>query len=231
MVRRNLIGQFYVLFFLDLRGFESDGVLSSKILIVTFFKLIIMSELSELIRINKNIENQNKEIIRLLKIIAGESTFVDKSGYVYPEFFDEEEEEEDISQNFTSLLDNEIDVGEVYFVDGDIYRLSVENNEKVIENLMGGEESTNFSIAEIISDESIKRNQSLDDCTVILTDSSKGNLPKTLELCHQQDAKKVFIPWDQMLELVGAPDTLQRLLKLNFYRKPEELIEKLFKAE
>ena len=229
MVRRNLIGQFYVLFFLDLRGFESDGVLSSKILIVTFFKLIIMSELSELIRINKNIENQNKEIIRLLKIIAGESTFVDKSGYVYPEFFDEDEEEEDISQNFTSLLDNEIEVGEVYFVDGDIFKLSVQNNEKVIENLMGDAESTNFNIAEIISDESIKRNQSLDDSTVILTDSSKGNLPKTLELCHQQDAKKVFIPWDQMLELVGAPDTLQRLLKLNFYRKPEELIEKLFK--
>ncbi len=191
-----------------------------------------MSELSELIRINKNIENQNKEIIRLLKIIAGESTFVDKSGYVYPEFFDEEDdEEEDVSQNFTSLLDNEIDVGEVYFIDGDIYRLFIQNNEKVIENLMGGDESTNFNIAEIISDESVSRNESLDDSTVILTDSSKGNLPKTLELCHQQDAKKVFIPWDQMLELVGAPDTLQRVLKLNFYRKPEELIEKLFKSE
>lgn len=191
-----------------------------------------MSELSELIRINKNIENQNKEIIRLLKIIAGEGTFVDKSGYVYPEFFDEEEEEEeDISLNFTSLLDNEIEVGEVYFVDGDIFKLSVQNNEKVIENLMGDGKSTNFNIAEIISDESIKRNQSLDDSTVILTDSSKGNLPKTLEMCHGQDAKKVFIPWDQMLELVGAPDTLQRVLKLNFYRKPEELIEKLFKEE
>ena len=191
-----------------------------------------MSELSELIRINKNIENQNKEIIRLLKIIANEGSFVDKSGYVYPEFFDEEEvEEEDISLNFTSLLDNEIDVGEVYFIDGDIFKLSVQNNEKVIENLMGESESTNFNIAEIISDESVKRNQSLDDSTVILTDSSKGNLPKTLEMCHKQDAKKVFIPWDQMLELVGAPDTLQRVLKLNFYRKPEELIEKLFTTE
>ena len=31
-----------------------------------------MSELSELIKINKNIEKQNEEIIRLLKIIAGE---------------------------------------------------------------------------------------------------------------------------------------------------------------
>ena len=31
-----------------------------------------MSELSELIKINKNIEKQNEEIIRLLKKIAGE---------------------------------------------------------------------------------------------------------------------------------------------------------------
>ena len=32
----------------------------------------IMSELSELIEINRNIEKQNEEIIRLLKIIAKE---------------------------------------------------------------------------------------------------------------------------------------------------------------
>lgn len=188
-----------------------------------------MSELSELIRINRSIENQNKEIIRLLKIIAGESDFADRSGYVYPDFFDEEEEEEeDISKQFSSLLDNEIAVGEVYFLDGDIYRYSIQNNEIVIDNLMGGEETSNFAVPQRIAYESIKRNQSLDDSTVILTDSSKGNLPKTLELCHSQDAKKVFIPWDQMLELVGAPDTLQRVLKLNFYRNVDELIEKIF---
>nr|WP_294999723.1 hypothetical protein [uncultured Methanobrevibacter sp.] len=187
-----------------------------------------MSELSELIRINKSIENQNKEIIRLLKIIAGESDFVDRSGYVYPDFFDEEEEEEDLSQNFTSLLDNEIGVGEVYFIDGDVYKYSIQNNEMMIDNLMGDDETTNFAIPQRIAYESIKRNQSLDDSTVILTDSSKGNLPKTLEFCYSQDAKKVFIPWNQMLELVGAPDTLQKVLKLNFYRNVDELIEKIF---
>lgn len=32
-----------------------------------------MSELSQLIQINKNIEKQNEEIIRLLKIIANEA--------------------------------------------------------------------------------------------------------------------------------------------------------------
>lgn len=190
-----------------------------------------MSELSELIRINRSIENQNKEIIRLLKIIAGEADFVDKSGYVYPDFDDEPAEEEDNFEDFENLLENEIAVGEVYFMDGDIYKYSVENNEGMINNLMGGEVTTNFTIAEIISNESINRNQCIDDSTVILTDSSKGNLPKTLQICHEQGAKKVFIPWDQMMELLGAPDTLQRILKLNFYRKEEDLIEKLFKQE
>ena len=105
-----------------------------------------MSELAELIRINKNIENQNREIIRLLKIIAGEADFVDKSGYVIPEF-EEPEEVYPEADEFASLLDVSCGVGEVYFIDGDIYRLSVQNNEKVIDNLMGGDETTNFNIA------------------------------------------------------------------------------------
>ena len=190
-----------------------------------------MSELSELIRINKSIENQNKEIIRLLKIIAGEADYADRSGYVYPEFEDDTPEVEDKFEEFEDLLDNEIAVGEVYFMDGDIYRYSIENNEGGIDNLMGGEVTTNFSAVEKISNESIGRNESIDDGTVILTNSSKGNLPKTLQICHEQGAKKVFIPWDQMMELLGAPDTLQRILKLNFYRNDEQLIEKLFEND
>ena len=190
-----------------------------------------MSELSELIRINKSIENQNKEIIRLLKIIAGEADYADRSGYVYPEFEDDTPEVEDKFEEFEDLLDNEIAVGEVYFMDGDIYRYSIENNEGVIYNLMGGEVTTNFSAVEKISNESIGRNESIDDGTVILTNSSKGNLPKTLQICHEQGAKKVFIPWNQMMELLGAPDTLQRILKLNFYRNDEQLIEKLFEND
>lgn len=190
-----------------------------------------MSELSELIRINKNIERQNREIVRLLKIIAGESDFVDRSGYVFPEFPEEEEETYENADQFNSLLDVTCDVGEVYFIDEDIFKISVKNNEKVIDNLMSDAESTNFKVAEFVSDESIKRNQSLDDSTVILTDSSKGKLPQTLRLCHKQDAKKVFIPWNQMMELLGAPETLQRILKLNFYKSEEDLVEKLFKVE
>lgn len=190
-----------------------------------------MSELSELIKINKNIEKQNREIVRLLKIIAGESDYVDRSGYVFPDFNDETEEVYSEAVDFTSLLDVCCEVGEVYFIDGDIFKLSVKNNEKVIENLMGNAESTNFKVAEFVSDESIRRNQSIDDSTVILTDSSKGKLPQTLQLCHEQDAEKVFIPWNQMIELIGAPDTLQRILKLNFYKSQEDLIEKIFKKE
>lgn len=190
-----------------------------------------MSELSELIRINKNIERQNREIVRLLKIIAGESDFVDRSGYVFPEFPDEEEEIYQNANEFNSLLDVSCDVGEVYFIDEDIFRISVENNEKVIDNLIGDAQSTYFKVAEYVSDESIKRNQSIDDATVILTDSSKGKLPQTLQLCHEQEAKIVFIPWNQMMELLGAPETLQRILKLNFYKSEEDLAEKLFKVE
>ena len=187
-----------------------------------------MSELAELIRINKSIENQNKEIIRLLKIIAGESDFVDRSGYVFPEIPEEIENAYENADEFDSLLDVICDVGEVFFIDGDIFRLSVGNNGAVIDNLIGDSESINFKIAEIISSESIIRDKSLDDGTVILTDSSKDKLAQTLELCYNQGAKKVFIPWNQMVELIGAPDTLQRLLKLNFYKNEEDLIQKIF---
>ena len=190
-----------------------------------------MSELSELIRINKNIERQNREIVRLLKIIAGESDFVDRSGYVFPEFPEEESNPYENAEEFDSLLDVSCEVGEVYFIDGDIFKISIKNNEKVIDNLMGGSESVNYNVAEIVSDESVKRNQSLDDSTVILTDSSKGKLPQTLQLCYEQGAKKVFIPWNQMMELLGAPETLQRILKLNFYKTEEDLVEKIFKVE
>lgn len=187
-----------------------------------------MSELEELIRINRNIENQNREIIRLLKIIAGQSDFVDRSGYVFPEIPDEIDNVYENADSFDSLLEVTCDVGEVYFIDGDIFRLKVEKDELSVDNLMGNGESTNLGVAETVSRESIRRNQSLDDSTVILTDSSREKLPQTLELCYNQGAEKVFIPWNQMMELIGAPDTLQRLLKLNFYKSEDDLIEKIF---
>lgn len=188
-----------------------------------------MSELSELIKINKNIESQNEEIIRLLKKIAGEAVEEpdeDKFEYV---FMGEVPEEGEVICEGHSYLDVSPDVGEVYFIDEDVFKLTVKNNEAIIDNLTGEDETDNFNIPQIIANESIKRNQSISDSTVILTDSSKGKLPQTINLCVNEGAKKAYIPWNQSMELLGAPQQLQTVIKLDLYRNEEQLIEKLFK--
>ena len=188
-----------------------------------------MSELSELIRINKNIERQNREIVRLLKIIAGESDFVDRSGYVFPEFPEEEEIYED-AKNFTSLLEVTCDVGEVYFIEGgDIFKLSIENNETSLDNLTGDGEPSAFNLQELIANESINNNASLQDGTVILSMEQSQNLPETLKICVEQGAQKVYMPLFASAQLVGAPQSIMELVKLDFYKNNENLIEKLFK--
>lgn len=175
-----------------------------------------MSELDELIKINKNIEAQNEEIIRLLKKIAGEED----------ETVEEEIEEEIVE---TKLLDTTIDVGEVYFVEqSDIYKLTVKDGESVIDNLSGSSKANDYSIQEMVAKESVKNNQSLDDATVILSDSAIGNLPNALMYCVDEGAKKVYCPWKTMVELIGAPQHLQTLIQLDFYKTPESLLEKLF---
>ena len=182
-----------------------------------------MSELSELIEINRNIENQNNEIIRLLKIIAGEQD-EDKVEEV-PE---QPQEVEEVVETY--YLETSPEVGEVYFLDGaDIFRLSVEDNETVIDCIGGTAQTDNFKLQELIAKESIKQNQSLDDSTVILSSENCTNLPEMLRICYEQKAKNVYIPWSSMIHLVGAPDTLMRVLNLDFYKTEEELIEKLFK--
>ena len=172
--------------------------------------MIIRSELSELIEINKNIEKQNKEIIRLLKKITDE----DKAS-------DNEKIEKD--PEITPL-----DVGEVYFAGSDVFRLTTKNNDLNIDNLTGVSECHDFKLASIIANKSCELNQILDDTSVILTDESKGNLPQTLNHCIKIGFKKAYIPWNQMSELINAPQELQFLLKLDFYKNNSELIEKLF---
>lgn len=175
-----------------------------------------MSELSRLIEINENIEKQNDEIIRLLKIIAGEK--------------DIPEETETVRD--TQLLDVNINVGEVYFVDaGDIFRLTIKNNERIIDNLTGSGETINFNVQELIANETIIRNVSLSPATVILGEENSDNLPETLKLCIDQGASNVYIPWSAMSQLIRAPQQLMTLLKLDFYKSTEELIEKLFASE
>lgn len=181
-----------------------------------------MSELSELIEINKRIVKQNDEIIHLLKIIAGTDEYVEMKVQD-----DEYSEEKEIP--FENLLDTRPDVGEVYFIENnDIFRLTIKNNETSIDNLTGSTIPGNTDCQEIVANKSIELNRPTDDATVILNLEQSENLPKKLKICYEQGAKKVFMPWSSMTQLIGAPDTLMKLLKLDFYRTDEELIKKIF---
>ena len=205
-----------------------------------------MSDLSELIKIAKNIEKQNTEIIRLLKKIAGENekdeklekykellSYTPDFGELYTssENIPEEPERKKVENKFKigDLLENSIDIGEVYFIEGaDIFKLTVKNNEKSIDNLTGSAEASEFGLQELIANESVKKNACLDDSTVILSMQQSNNLAETLRICVEQGAEKVYIPLFASAQLVGAPQSLMDILKLDFYKTEEDLIEKLF---
>ena len=188
-----------------------------------------MSELSELIEINKNIEKQNEEIIRLLKKIADEKE--DDVGYVRMAEIQNKIIEK-IEKNLPeSILEYAPDVGEVYFIeDNDIFKLSVKNHETTVDNLTGSAKSINFNCQELVANESVKRNQPIPDSTVILNREQSNNLPVTLKICYDQGARNVFLPWYSMTQLVGAPETIMKILNLDFYKTEEQLIEKVFNA-
>ncbi|WP_407454520.1 hypothetical protein [Methanobrevibacter sp.] len=202
-----------------------------------------MSELSELIEIAKNIERQNDEIIRLLKIIAceseGEKPKNDSVLNLTPDFgelilsnkdADEKEEFElDDSLRIGTLLDNDIDVGEVYFIDGsDIFKLTINNNEVMVDNLTSDAEPNTFALQEMIANESIKNNSSLEDGTVILSNEQCENLPEKMKICVEQGARKVYMPLFASAQLVGAPQNLINYVKMDFYKNNDHLIDKLF---
>lgn len=202
-----------------------------------------MSELSDLIEINKNIERQNEEIIRLLRKIAGEKEAPKKDAKL-DEFSQmmmkslgniESAPHKPANLNIpkspysNDMLNVEIGVGEVYYVEGgEIYKLTVTDNETAIDNLTGSAESCDYELQEIIANESVKNNQSLSDATVILTKSDAEVLPQTLKVCYDEGAKKVYMPWSLIPQLVGAPDTIVELLNLTFYKTDDELIEMIF---
>ena len=202
-----------------------------------------MSELSELIKINKNIEKQNEEIIRLLKIIAGEKDDDAKSSsstfngidFVIPYVempSDDSKQSFDISgSDVEDILSEELDVGEVYFIEDDAFKLSIRNNETIIDNLTGSGECSDYALIELVANESIKHDQSLDAGTVIITEASNGKLPQTMKIAIDRGAKKAYLPWKQSMELLGAPQKLQTMVQLDLYRNEEHLIEKLFKKE
>lgn len=193
-------------------------------------KLIIMSEISELIEIGKNIVSQNEEIIRLLKKIAGEEDSGDEEPFEYVVIgMDEDEKEDEIPEDVEPILDTSHETGEVCFIEGaDVFRLTVGDNETKVDNLTGDEEPNDFAIQEFAANESIKINQPLPDGTVLLNSEQAQNLSKTLQICVNYGAKNVFVPGAAMLQLVGAPPMLMTLIKIDFYKTEEELLRKLF---
>ena len=188
-----------------------------------------MSELSQLIQINKNIEKQNEEIIRLLKIIANEAEDEE-----IEESIEEELNEEYLDENTLfrygvgKSIEGKMGVGEVYFIeDKNMFKLSVDKNNTAIDNLTGSAKPSSFALEQLIANESMKNNVSLEDGTVNSLDNS-NNLAESLKICVEQSAKKVFIPVSASTQLIGAPQQIMQLVKLDVYKNEENLIEKLF---
>ena len=205
-----------------------------------------MSDLSELIRIGKNIEAQNEEIIRLLKKISGEEEKTlnivenqlkpfpenpfDFSTLGYDDLDDEEEEIVDVFEVETPHFEDSLDIGEVYFMeDFNPFKITIKNNELIIDNFDGSQEARDYYLAELVANELVKNNKVFDESTVILPESVIGNLPLTLEKCMGEGAKKVYGPWKSMIELLNAPPYLQTKLQLDFYKTEDHLIERVFK--
>ena len=189
-----------------------------------------MSELSQLIQINKNIEKQNEEIIRLLKIIANEAEDEE-----IEESIEEELNEEYLDENtlfrygVDKSIEGEMAAGEVYFIeDKNMFKLSVDENNITIDNLTGSAKPNSFALEKLIANESMKNNVSLEEGTVIISLDNSNNLAESLKICVEQSAKKVFIPVSASTQLIGAPQQIMQLVKLNVYKNEENLIEKLF---
>ena len=205
-----------------------------------------MSDLSELIRIGKNIEAQNEEIIRLLKKISGEEEKTlnivenqlkpfpenpfDFSTLGYDDLDDKEDEIVDVFEVETPHFEDSLDIGEVYFMeDFNPFKITIKNNELIIDNFDGYHEASDYYLAELVANELVKNNKVFDESTVILPESVIGNLPLTLEKCIGEGAKKVYGPWKSMIELLNAPPYLQTKLQLDFYKTEDHLIERVFK--
>ena len=205
-----------------------------------------MSDLSELIEINRNIEKQNREIIRLLKKIAGEEEADDKYSLdreisksfinsitrdlVDKGIIEEETGVETADEPSSGLpLDVIHETGEVVFVEGDdIFRLTVKNNETTVDNLTSSAEPDDFKLQEIIANESITNNQSLSNSTVILNESQSKNLDETLRFCMENGAKTVYVPLSESKQLMWTLDAIRTKINVEFYKDDEYLINKLF---
>ena len=205
-----------------------------------------MSELSELIKINRNIEKQNEEIIRLLKKIAGEeeepkdpfaldkkmsNMFVKQmvQDLVDEGLIEEESKDEVIEPTSGLPLDMVHGIGEVVFIEGeDIFKLTVKNNETTVDNLTSSSEPDDFKLQELVANESIKNNQSLVNAKVILNESQSQDLAETLRLCVEEGAKNVHVPLAESKQLMWSLDAIRTKINIEFYKSEEHLINSLF---
>lgn len=178
-------------------------------------------DLSELIKLNKRIVsqnnkliNQNIEIIELLRKIAN----------------DEPVEEDIETSNGQEIIFNpDPAVGEVYFIEEEnIFRLTIENDETTVTNLTGSAEAKDFELQEIIANESIRNNAEIPSSTVILSKQQAENLPSALKICIEQGVETAYIPFYSTTQLIGAPDELMTLIKIELYKETEDLLQKLF---
>ena len=126
-------------------------------------------------------------------------------------------------------IEGKMGVGEVYFIeDKNMFKLSVDKNNTAIDNLTGSAKPSSFALEQLIANESMKNNVSLEDGTVIISLDNSNNLAESLKICVEQSAKKVFIPVSASTQLIGAPQQIMQLVKLDVYKNEENLIEKLF---
>ena len=190
-----------------------------------------MSELSELIEINRNIEKQNEEINRLLRIIAGEKDSAYETPTVEIPYVSMPSQDFALEDADGDLLDTSLDVGEVLFIeDKNIFKLSVRNNEVSTNNLTGSDDPSDYSLQEFVANESIRLNQEVSPSTVILSKQQAESLAETLKIIVMQGAKRVYVSIFSMGQLVGAPQELMDFIKVDFYKNEEDLINKLFET-
>ena len=188
-----------------------------------------MSELSQLIEINRNIEKQNEEIIRLLKVIAGESDSAYQTPTVEIPYVAPPSQNMDMGEVEGDMLETSLDVGEVLFIeDKNIFKLTIKNNEASIDNLTGSSEPDDYSLQEFVANESIRLNQEISPSTVILSKEQGANLAETIRLSVMQGGERMYVSIFSMGQLVGAPQELMDLIKIDFYKTEDELINKLF---
>ena len=163
---------------------------------------------------NNKLINQNIEIIELLKKI------------VKNEPVEAEIETDDVSE---IIFNPDSAVGEVYFIeDENIFRLTIENNETTVINLTGSAEAKDFELQETIAKESVTNNAEIPSSTIILSKQQAENLPSALKICIEQEVETVYIPFYSTTQLIGAPDELMTLIKVELYKETEDLLEKLF---